>query len=138
MLDGHVELVLPAEPSSPQVAREAIAGLGNLSPDLLDRAQLITSELVTNGVRHGNSKPGAHIRLSAELHPDFLRIEVTSPAASSRPTMQARGELRSSGYGLIIVDALSDRWGSSVDGAVRVWCELGLKASPAVGQPPTI
>src|ERR1700759_4530232 len=138
MADGHLELELPAEPSSPQIAREAIAGLGALSPDLLDRAQLITSELVTNGVRHGNATPGAQILLSAELHPDFLRIEVTSPAASSRPTMQARGELRSSGYGLIIVDALADRWGSSVDGAVRVWCELGLKAVPAVGRPPAI
>jgi len=138
MLDGHVEMELPAEPSSPQIAREAIARLGALSPDLLDRAQLITSELVTNGVRHGNARARAHIRLSAELHPDFLRIEVTSPAASSRPTMQARGELRSSGYGLIIVDALSDRWGSSVDGAVRVWCELGLGPMPAVGQPPRI
>jgi anti-sigma regulatory factor (Ser/Thr protein kinase) len=138
MLDGHVELELPAEPSSPQIAREAIAGLGALSPDLLDRAQLITSELVTNGVRHGNSKAGAHIQLSAELHPNFLRIEVTSPAAPSRPTMQARGELRGSGYGLIIVDALADRWGSSVDGAVRVWCELGLESRPAVGQQPTI
>lgn len=99
MLDGHVELELPVEPSSPPVAREAIARLGNLSPDLLDRAQLITSELVTNGVRHGNAKPGGHIRLSAELHPDFLRIEVTSPAASSRPTMQARGELRAQDTG---------------------------------------
>ena len=88
MLDGHVELELPAEPSSPQIAREAIAGLGALSPDLLDRAQLITSELVTNGVRHGNSKAGAHIQLSAELHPNFLRIEVTSPAAPSRPTIR--------------------------------------------------
>lgn len=138
MADGHVELELPAEPSSPQIAREAIARLGALSPDLLDRARLITSELVTNGVRHGNAKPGAQIRLSAELHPDFLRIEVTSPAASSRPTMQARGELRSSGYGLIIVDALADRWGSSVDGAVRVWCELGLRAAPAAGRSPAI
>jgi len=138
MLNGHVELDLPAEPSSPQIARDAIARLGVLSPDLLDRAQLITSELVTNGVRHGNAGAGAHIRLSAELHPNFLRIEVTSPAAPSRPTMQARGELRSSGYGLIIVDALADRWGSSADGAVRVWCELGLNAKPAVGQLPTI
>jgi anti-sigma regulatory factor (Ser/Thr protein kinase) len=138
MLDGHVELELPAEPSSPQIAREAIAHLGPLPPDLLERAKLITSELVTNGVRHGNAEPGAHIRLSAELHPTFLRIEVESPAAPSRPTMQARGELRSSGYGLIIVDALADRWGSSVAGPVRVWCELGLEATPAVGQPPMI
>jgi anti-sigma regulatory factor (Ser/Thr protein kinase) len=137
MLDGHVELELPAEPSSPQIAREAIARLGALPPDLLDRAQLITSELVTNGVRHGNARAGAHIRLSAELHPSFLRIEVTSPPAPSRPTMQARGELRSSGYGLIIVDALADRWGSSVDGAVRVWCELGREPKPAAGQPST-
>jgi hypothetical protein len=47
--------------------------------------------------------------------------------------MQPRGELRSSGYGLIIVDALADRWGSDIHGAVRVWCELELESEPAVG-----
>src|SRR3954454_10029157 len=111
MLDGRVELGLPAEPSPPQIAGGAIARLGALPADLLDRAQLITSELVTNGVRHGNAGAGAQIRLSAELHPSFLRIEVTSPASPSRPTMQARGELRSSGYGLIILGALAGRGG---------------------------
>src|SRR3954449_7155630 len=119
MLDGHVEMELRAEPSSPQIAREAIARLGALPPDLLDRAQLITSELVTNGVRHGNAAAGAQIRLSAELHPSFLRVEVTSPASPSRPTMQARGELRSSGYGVIILDALAGPGGGRLDGARR-------------------
>src|SRR3954467_5614211 len=101
MLDGRVELELPADSSSPQIAREAIARLVALPPDLLDRAQLITSELVTNGVRHGNGRAGAQIRLSAELHPSFLRIEPTSPASPSRPTMQARGDLRTPAYRLI-------------------------------------
>src|SRR3954453_11110956 len=101
MLDGRVELVLPAEPSSPQIAREAIARLGALPADLLDRAQLITSELVTNGVRHGNAGAGAQIRLSAELHPIFLRIEETSPGSPSRPTMQAPGGKRDPGYVLV-------------------------------------
>src|SRR3954465_8905937 len=119
MLDGRVELELPADSSSPQIAREAIARLVALPPDLLDRAQLITSELVTNGVRHGNAAAGAPIRLSCEPHPSFLRIEVTSPASPSRPTMQARGELRSSGYGLIIVDAPAGRGGGGGAGAGR-------------------
>jgi anti-sigma regulatory factor (Ser/Thr protein kinase) len=133
MHDRQVELELAAEPSSPQIARDALAQLVALPPDLLDRAQLITSELVTNGVRHGNDEAGGCIRFSAELHPTFLRIEVTNPATASRPTLQPRGELRSSGYGLIIVDALADRWGSDVHGAVRVWCELELDPEPALG-----
>jgi anti-sigma regulatory factor (Ser/Thr protein kinase) len=128
MHDQHVQLELPAESGSPQIARDALAPLA-MPPELLDKAKLITSELVTNGVRHGNAEAGEFIRFSAKLHQAVLRIEVTNAAAvASRPTMQPRGELRSSGYGLIIVDALADRWGSDNDGAVRVWCELDLAA----------
>jgi anti-sigma regulatory factor (Ser/Thr protein kinase) len=136
MGNRHVELELPAEQSSPQIARNAVAHLDGVPPELLDKAQLITSELVTNGLRHGNNQAGAPILFSAQLYPTFLRIEVLNRAAASRPAIQPRGQLRSSGYGLIIVDALADRWGSDVNDAIRVWCELELETTPA-GTPPS-
>ena len=37
MHDRQVELELPAEPSSPQIARDALAQLVGMSPDLLDK-----------------------------------------------------------------------------------------------------
>jgi anti-sigma regulatory factor (Ser/Thr protein kinase) len=132
MGERHLELELDPESSSPQIARNALTRLDGITPELLDKAQLITSELITNGLRHGDTETGAPIRFSARLHPSFLRIEVANPAAAaSRPAMQPRGQLRSSGYGLIIVDALADRWGSDVGDDVRVWCELDHETAPA-------
>jgi anti-sigma regulatory factor (Ser/Thr protein kinase) len=102
-------------------------------PELLDKAQLIASELVANGVRYDNTQAGGPIQFSARRYPSVLRIDVENPAADSRPEIQPRGQLRSSGYGLIIVDSLADRWGSDVDDAVRIWCELELDTKPAGG-----
>jgi anti-sigma regulatory factor (Ser/Thr protein kinase) len=132
-MTDRVELTLPADPGAPQIARNALARLDGVPPELLDKAQLIASELVTNGVRHGNTQAGGPIQFSARRYPSVLRIDVENPAADSRPEIQPRGQLRSSGYGLIIVDSLADRWGSDVDDAVRIWCELELDTKPAGG-----
>jgi hypothetical protein len=119
MHDRQVELELAAEPSSPQIARDALAQLVPLPPDLLDRAQLITSELVTNGVRHGNDEAGGCIRFSAELHPTFLRIEVTNPATASRPTMQPRGVF--AGFGRRLVAGYSRLEPAGLSRCARRW-----------------
>jgi hypothetical protein len=40
--------------------------------------------------------------------------------------MRRDGPLRTSGWGLRLVDRLTDRWGFSADGTRTVWCELDL------------
>lgn len=50
-------LQMPAHPSAVRVARGVVRHLnGALSPDQLDRAETIVSELVTNAIRYGSPR----------------------------------------------------------------------------------
>lgn len=104
----------------------------------LDPARLIVAELATNAASHGRV-PGRSFRLTlAVTRSGALRIEVTDTRGDCLPvralvTSETPAE---SGYGLLLVEELADRWGV-VDGPLpskTVWAELDLEfaAGPAV------
>ncbi|MEU3249381.1 ATP-binding protein [Streptomyces sp. NPDC006997] len=130
------ELHFPRDPRGPGVARVTLRavldahGLGELT----DRAELLTCELATNSVRHTTGP--ASVRLQW-LHP-VLRVSVRDncpdlPGVPGvRPTpAQPHAD---GGRGLLILDALADRWGGCatparpLDGAhgKAIWFELRL------------
>ena len=75
----------------------------------MDPARLIVAELATNAVLHGRV-PGRSFRLTlAVTAPGVLRIEVTDTRAESLPVRNLTPS--ESGYGLLLVDTLSTRWG---------------------------
>lgn len=118
---ADVSTQLPRDPTSASVGRRMVAAaLGDADPDLLVDAQLLVSELVTNAVEHAASAPV----LTLSVDPQRLRVEV----ADDDPTPPVRrdplpGELR--GRGLLLLDRLADRWGSSpTAGGKYVWFEL--------------
>ncbi|MFF8775712.1 ATP-binding protein [Streptomyces sp. NPDC015140] len=81
---------------------------------LSDTATLIVAELAANAVTHGRV-PGRDFELRLSHAPEnHLHIEVSDTRAERRPP--ARGEalaaspLDDSGRGLVLVDALADRW----------------------------
>lgn len=87
----------------------------------LDVALLIVSELVTNAIAHTEGQ----VRLDLMLARDRLRIGVndSSPRSPVRPV--ACDPDATSGRGLLIVDALSARWGSvPFGGGKQVWAEV--------------
>jgi hypothetical protein len=108
---------------SPGRARRIIdLALEGEDPELVDRARLVVSELVTNAVVHARTPVEVRI---VQLRPGW-RIEVTDssldPVRTRRPATQAR-----SGRGLEIVERVSDAWGAEFDGAHKVvWAEIGL------------
>ncbi|MFI1398473.1 ATP-binding protein [Streptomyces sp. NPDC020681] len=73
-----------------------------------DVALVVLSELITNAVRHARVSPGREIETRYVRETDGVRIEVHD-AADERPATRAPGE--SGGWGLGLVDELSDRWG---------------------------
>ncbi|MCX2971133.1 MULTISPECIES: ATP-binding protein [Streptomyces] len=74
---------------------------------LTDRAALVVSELVTNSIQHSGRRM---VRVSITLpQRDQVRISV-SDKSSELPVRQAPDGQAESGRGLLLVDALADRW----------------------------
>src|SRR4051794_13465564 len=111
-----------AVPATRKVLRDAEAeeGLPNCE-DL----PLLVSELVTNSVRHAPAGPEEWLDLP--FRPMGGRVcgggggESTGwqPPRDPAPDPEEPG-----GWGLFIVDRLSDRWGLSRDGGTCVWFEV--------------
>lgn len=94
---------------------------------LADDAVLIVSELVANSVRHTSSRI---IRVVVTRRDDSVQLAVVD--TSKGPALR-RDALPDdvAGRGLMLVDVLSDRWGTDVlPFGKRVWCELHTQ--PAV------
>jgi anti-sigma regulatory factor (Ser/Thr protein kinase) len=117
---------LPASPSAAREARRLVArqcgqwAAGRNKPDLLDTAQLLTSELVTNAVIHGRS----HVRLGITVSANGLRIAVADDN-SRHPTPQPADPDALDGRGLQIVERLASSWGVDDNRFGKtVWFEL--------------
>ncbi|MFI2718689.1 ATP-binding protein [Streptomyces collinus] len=90
----------------------------------LDPARQVVAELSTNAATHGRT-PGRDFRLLLYVVADTLRVEVTDTRADRLPTARL-------GLGLLLVDALADRWGVTRGLPPRktVWAELDLAPEP--------
>lgn len=114
---------LPSDVSSARDARLFVeACLDRWEADgLIDTAELVVSELVTNAVVHARSRCKLALRYSRET----LRIEVTDFGEGS-PEPQPPSTTRVGGRGLLIVSALAKAWGiDPAPGGKVVWAELG-------------
>ncbi|WP_330175645.1 ATP-binding protein [Streptomyces sp. NBC_01498] len=130
------EVAFTAEPQAVPRVRRAVRlhlSLWGLS-DLEDLAQLCVSELVANVINHIGV--GTPVTLAVSTDGIHLRIELSDPDARAMPTLLAPLSDAESGRGLMILDAVSDRWGviSRVD-SKAVWCELPTGAGASSGQP---
>ncbi|MEV0603211.1 ATP-binding protein [Streptomyces sp. NPDC050315] len=113
---ARVEYALPREVASARWARRLTSGfLGHPEmPDgvsgRVDEAVLIVSELVTNAVRHGNSR--CRLRLSAAASGVTIEVHDDSPRT---PTVQPLTEEATSGRGMAIVGLLSRQFDITAD-----------------------
>jgi anti-sigma regulatory factor (Ser/Thr protein kinase) len=93
-----------------------------------DDALLITSELVSNAVKHSGCGPADEVEVVAELTPGGVLIAVTDPGRSGgTPARMAAGSTWGGGLGLRIVEHLARRWGAERRDGLRVWAELPLE-----------
>jgi anti-sigma regulatory factor (Ser/Thr protein kinase) len=124
-----VRLRLVPGPTAPRLARTAVRrALRDLDGDVVERAMLLTSELVTNGVLHA----GTPLTLTLRTDGDALRVEVedrdrTLPAPVPEEQSGPHG-----GFGLHIVERLAANWGyAPLDHGKTVWFEMPLRAERA-------
>lgn len=103
-------------------ARRAVEGLsGTVPEDLLSDVKLLVSELITNSVKYGAE--GA-LRLQIDAHdPRTLRADVFDHGVGFVPAQRGRSAGDVGGWGLHLVQAISDRWGV-LDGSTHVWFEI--------------
>jgi anti-sigma regulatory factor (Ser/Thr protein kinase) len=110
--------VLPATARSAAQARGLVRELlGGLPLDTVEVVLLLTTELVTNAVRHGAGEVGVRLASSEE----GVRVEVDDRAPES-PAVQRPSLDAPSGRGMLLVDELADGWGVvSHDSGKTVW-----------------
>ncbi|MFJ2948153.1 ATP-binding protein [Streptomyces sp. NPDC087226] len=83
------------------------------------------AELAANAATHGRL-PGRSFRLTLYVVGATLRIEVTDTRGDEMPVPQVPDTGAESGRGLLLVEALADRWGVTGGRFPRktVWAEL--------------
>jgi anti-sigma regulatory factor (Ser/Thr protein kinase) len=122
--------VLPGTPRSAALARQAARQLLGDSHPATETAMLLVSELVTNAVQHTRSgEPGGSVTIALCTGPAGLLIQVRDDGGASEPRVAAiagvTADAAEHGYGLRLVDALAERWGTitSPDGRIT-WCRI--------------
>jgi anti-sigma regulatory factor (Ser/Thr protein kinase) len=117
-----IDLELPSTAAAPARARGALEEIEDrVSPDRMRDVRLLVSELVTNAVRHAG---GDAVRLVVALTGTLLRIEVHDPGNGFELKAPSDDPLRASGWGLVLVEELADRWGIDHHPRTRVWFEM--------------
>lgn len=129
-IPGSSQLTLPSSLDSIRKARAfvrsfaAAASPAESWAKLVDDLQLAVSELVTNGVEHGN---GSDITVSLASTPGRVLLEVTSGSGGPSPRYGEYSNESRTGRGLLIVRSLSTTTELSTrDGVVTISCTFRL------------
>ncbi|WP_432497245.1 SpoIIE family protein phosphatase [Kineococcus gypseus] len=100
--------------------------------DLLDEAELVLSELVTNAVVHTESAAAVQLRYDRAARRLTLSVQDRS---TRHPRQRHAGADALGGRGLGIVEAVADDWGVSVEGDGKtVWAELAVEPGAGTEQ----
>lgn len=124
-----------SRPEAVAAARRALAGYEHLLDlSVFYDASLCVSELVTNAVLHADIGPEEELELDVMISEAALTVAVRDPGTGFEPVDPTPGD--ESGFGLYIVDRLSDRWGVDRGEHTRVWFEMALRADTAQHEEP--
>jgi anti-sigma regulatory factor (Ser/Thr protein kinase) len=134
----EARILLPGDVTTPAAARRFVrAALESVEADpvVIETAELLTDELVTNAIVHADSKSHLFIRAVKGV----VRVEITDPD-DRLPTMAVPNPDALGGRGLVIVNGLASAWGvePTTEGGKTVWFELSPLSHHALGGVPTV
>lgn len=135
-------LRIPHDPRAPRVARMTLRAVlgGHGMDELLDTAELLACEMVTNAYRHSEGPATLRLRW---MEGGWLRISVwdtnpqipapfDKPPGALRPAPHPVPVDQDSGRGLLLVRQCADNWGGYPladelfgRSGKLLWCELG-------------
>ena len=101
---------------------------GRVPEHVLEDAELLTTELVANGVRHGGATDDEALRIRLEGRHGSLRVEVADPGSNPFRVAPRQADIENGGgIGLQLVDRLATRWGVGDGPHTSVWFELDCR-----------
>jgi anti-sigma regulatory factor (Ser/Thr protein kinase) len=124
---------LTADRAAPRAARHALDELnGQIEPELKEDIRLLVSEVVTNSVIHAQRQTPGQVVLDVWASDEVVRVAVTDRGPGFVAAAAPRGGERS-GWGLMMVDQLADRWGVELQDGTEVWFEFERRSGAAGG-----
>jgi len=123
---AEIDLRLAPEPEVVTTARHALDRLTDLLlPEKLEDVRLVVSELVTNSILHAGLSADDQISLTVTVSDGAVRGSVCDPGPGfGMPSEPCPRPDRRGGWGLPIVETISDRWGVEENRHACVWFEI--------------
>lgn len=126
--ENLVAVVLPGVPESVSAARAMVRRQLGTGHPAADTAAVCVSELATNAIAYTRSGlPGGTFAVHVQAVPGGLEVRVLDNGARTEPALADPAPGAEHGYGLRIVAALADAWGTESLAAGRAtWCRITL------------
>ncbi|MGL5927770.1 MAG: ATP-binding protein [Dermatophilaceae bacterium] len=110
------------------VRREIVADLSErgFPEELVEEAEIVVSELLTNAIRHARALSDGTVRVRWKIRAEVVEVEVTDGGGATVPRPAPRTVWLDSGRGLRIVRSMAHEWGVTEDRTGNVvWATLG-------------
>ena len=124
---------LPSGPEMPHAARAAVHDWldGRAPASVIQDAQLLVSELVTNSCLHAGGANGAPVRIRAGRSNGSLWCEVGDAGRDGVVSRRVPSPVGDGGFGLHIVNLVAAQWGVTHGEGTEVWFTLALPTADA-------
>ncbi len=123
-----IRVRIPGDAGAAARARTELARLRTMLDDpVAENIRLLVTELVTNSVRHAQASA---VELMVVVSRTRVHVEVANPGGGFQPRPSGP-EDSAAGWGLFLVDRLSDDWGVAHEGDAdyqRIWFQLARTA----------
>ncbi len=130
---SHIRVQFESGPTAAAWARNALLPLDErVEPLVMEDVRLLVSELVTNSVRHSCTARSDQVHLVVSLDEETLYVQVADSGPGFEPRARQPGASKAGGWGLFLVEKLSDRWGVARNHLTRVWFEIDLSRPRAI------
>ena len=118
---------LPPRAQAARMGRQSVRHVLAGTPDeVLERIELLVSELVTNSVTHAALAPEQNVDLKVLTWPGRVRVEVADPGSHFSPEGRPAPGAESR-WGLFLLNQMADRWGMDRrDPGKTLWFEVDL------------
>jgi diguanylate cyclase (GGDEF)-like protein/PAS domain S-box-containing protein len=130
-----MRLELEANEDAPRIARAAVNDLRpDVDDDVLERVTLLASEVVTNAVRFSG---GAEVRVEIWRSGSTVAVVTSDDGPGFSPVPlpgTIAGAESDGGFGLPLLDTLSEAWGSGTADDSWVWFEVSPRIIPPMAR----